>query len=244
MTTRRMVAPILTGVIAVAVWALLAPALGPRILPAPAEVMSRFALELTEGGLIGHLVITMGVSLLGCAFGVLIAVPLGYFIAHMPIVSAAIGPYVAASQAIPAVALAPLLVVWIGYGTFPTAVLCTLMVFFPIVINTVLGFSRIDPEVLGAARVDGAGRAALLIWIQFPLALPAILAGIRNGFVLSVTGAVVGEFVMGGQGLGQLLAVYRDRGDTAGLMAVLGTLVLAAVTLFGMVRFGERKIQW
>ena len=133
------------------------------------------------GGLAVHAAITLGVSVLGCVFGLIIAFPLGYLIAHHPVVSAAVGPYLAASQAIPAVALAPLLVVWVGYGTLPTALLCTLMVFFPITINTVLGFTRLDPDVVGAARVDGAGGLTLLTWIEFPLALPAILAGVRNG---------------------------------------------------------------
>ncbi len=244
MLTRRLLAPLVTGVAVVAVWAALAPGLGAAVLPGPWAVLERFRLELIEGGLLAHAAITLGVSALGCVLGVLIAFPLGYLIAHLPIVSAAVGPYLAASQAIPAVALAPLLVVWVGYGTLPTALLCTLMVFFPITINTVLGFTRLDPDVIGAARVDGAGTLTLLAWIEFPLALPAILAGIRNGFVLSVTGAVVGEFVMGGQGLGQLLAVYRDRGDTTGMLAVLGALVLAAIALFGLVRLLERRLQW
>lgn len=244
MPTRRMMAPLVTGLAIVAVWAVLAPTLGEQLLPGPGVVLERFWLELTVGGLLGHAAITLGVSALGCVLGVVIALPLGYLIAHVPVVSAAVGPYLAASQAIPAVALAPLLVVWVGYGTVPTALLCTLMVFFPITINTVLGFARLDADVIGAARVDGAGTLTLLVWIEFPLALPAILAGIRNGFVLSVTGAVVGEFVMGGQGLGELLAVYRDRGDTTGMLAVLGALVLAAVALFGAVRLLERRLQW
>ncbi|MPV49320.1 MULTISPECIES: ABC transporter permease [unclassified Pseudactinotalea] len=244
MLTRRLVAPLVLGAVGVLLWSLLAPVAGPQVLPGPGAVVSRLWLELTAGGLLGHAVVTLGVSVLGCVFGVAIAFPLGYLIAHIPVVSAAIGPYLAASQAIPAVALAPLLVVWVGYGALPTALLCTLMVFFPITINTVLGFTRLDPDIIGAARVDGAGQVMLLTWIEFPLALPAILAGVRNGFVLSVTGAVVGEFVMGGQGLGQLLAVYRDRGDTAGLMAVLGALVLAAIALFGLVRLLERKLEW
>src|SRR5699024_3695680 len=120
----------------------------------------------------------------------------------------------------------------------------TLMVFFPITINTVLGFTRLDTDVIDAARVDGAGTLTLLAWIEFPLALPAILAGIRNGFVLSVAGAVVGEFCMGGQGLGELLAVYRDCGDTTGMLAILGTLVRAAVARFGAVRLLKRRLQW
>lgn len=240
---RRFAPPLVLGVVALAAWSLAAAALGPGILPHPTAVASRLLLEL-HGGLLAFAFSTFAVSAAGSLLGLVVALPLGYLIAHFPAASAAISPYLAASQAVPAVALAPLLVVWFGYGTIPTALLCALMVFFPISINTTLGFTRVDPDIIGAARVDGAGRFSLLAWIEFPLALPAILAGIRNGFVLSVTGAVVGEFVMGGSGLGQLLSVYRDRADTTGMIAVLASLVVGAVLLFGGVRILERKLQW
>lgn len=239
----RRAAPLIFGAFAIAVWAAAAPAFGPGILPGPGAVTSRVLIELSNG-LAGYAASTFGVSMLGSLLGFLVAFPLGYAIAQFPVVSAAIGPYVAASQAVPAVALAPLLVVWFGYGAFPTALLCMFIVFFPIAINTTLGFSWLDPDIIAAARVDGAGRWSLLAWIEFPLALPAILAGVRNGFVLSVTGAVVGEFVMGGRGLGQLLAVYRDRADTTGMIAVLVALVILAVALFAGVRRLERTVQW
>lgn len=240
---RRLGPPLLLGVIVVCAWSLAATAVGPGILPGPGRVASRLITELGDG-LIGYAGSTFAVSALGSLLGLLVAIPLGYLVAHFPLASAAISPYLAATQAVPAVALAPLLVVWFGYGALPTALLCALMVFFPIAINTTLGFARLDADIVGAARVDGAGRWQLLTWIEMPLALPAILAGVRNGFVLSVTGAVVGEFVMGGNGLGQLLAVYRDRADTTGMIAVLSALVVGAVALFWGVRLIERKLQW
>lgn len=239
----RLGPPLVLGVIVCAMWAAIAPAVGPGILPGPVHVASRLLIEF-QGGLLSYAGITFAVSVLGSLLGLAVALPLGYLIAHFPFAQSAINPYLAASQAIPAVALAPLLVVWLGYGSLPTTILCALMVFFPIAINTTLGFTSLDSDILGAARVDGAGRWKLLVWIEFPLALPAILAGVRNGFVLSVTGAVVGEFVMGGDGLGQLLSVYRDRADTTGMIAVLVALVVGAVALFLAVRFVERKLQW
>lgn len=240
---KRLIPPLTLGIVMLLGWSLAAAALGPGILPAPTAVASRLLIEI-HGGLGAYAFGTFAVSAVGSILGLAVALPLGYLIAHFPVASAAISPYLAASQAVPAVALAPLLVVWFGYGTMPTALLCALMVFFPIAINTTLGFTRVDPDIIGAARVDGAGRWSLLTWIEFPLALPAILAGVRNGFVLSVTGAVVGEFVMGGSGLGLLLSVYRDRADTTGMIAVLLALVAGAVLLFGGVRIIERKLQW
>ncbi len=242
-TMRRLGAPLMLGIVVLLAWSSAAEVLGPGILPGPMQVGIRLAAEL-RGGLLTYAGSTFAVSALGSLLGLAVALPLGYIVAHFPFASAAISPYLAASQAVPAVALAPLLVVWFGYGALPTAILCALLVFFPIAINTTLGFTGLDSDIIGAARVDGAGRWKLLSWIQFPLALPSILAGVRNGFVLSVTGAVVGEFVMGGNGLGQLLAVYRDRADTTGMIAVLVALIFGAVVLFIGVRLIERKFQW
>ncbi|WP_431047761.1 ABC transporter permease [Streptomyces sp. P1-3] len=186
---------------------------------------------------------TLWESAVGGALGIAVALPLGYLIARSDIAAAALQPYLAASQAVPAVALAPMLALWFGYGLTPIAVLCALLVFFPILVNTVLGLRSLDPEVLGAARVDGVGWWGMLRYIEFPLALPSILAGVRNGLTLSITGAVVGEFVMGGEGLGMLLTVQRDSSDTVGMFSTLLMLSLLAVGLYGAIRLVERCVQ-
>src|SRR5690625_3149060 len=165
---RRLGPPLLLGVIVVCAWSLAATAVGPGILPGPGRVASRLITELGDG-LIGYAGSTFAVSALGSLLGLLVAIPLGYLVAHFPLASAAISPYLAATQAVPAVALAPLLVVWFGYGALPTALLCALMVFFPIAINTTLGFARLDADIVGEARGDGAGRWPLLQWVEMPL---------------------------------------------------------------------------
>ncbi len=151
-------------------------------------------------------------------------------------------PYLAASQAVPAVALAPLLVLLLGYGLLPVAALCALIVFFPAAVNTTLGFRTIDRDVLDAARIDGAGRWALLRHIEAPLAIPSILAGLRASLTLAVTGAVVGEFVLGDQGLGGLLTIARGNFDAPLVFATLIALALMAITLYGLARLIERLI--
>lgn len=239
----RLAPPVVLGIVFLITWSWISTSVGPVALPQPWGVFQRLITEV-QAGLLAYAASTFLVSALGSLLGLVVALPLGYLIAHSHFASVAISPYLAASQAIPAVALAPLLVVWFGYGALPTALLCALMVFFPIAINTTLGFTRVDSDLIGAALVDGADRWQLLTRVELPLALPAILAGIRNGFVLSVTGAVVGEFVMGGNGVGQLLAIYRDRADTTGMIAVLTALILGAVGLFGSVRLVERTLQW
>ncbi|MFF3689558.1 ABC transporter permease [Streptomyces sp. NPDC002187] len=181
-------------------------------------------------------------SAAGSGLGIAAALPLGYLMARSPLAAKALQPYIAASQAVPAVALAPLLALWAGYGLLPIAILCALMVFFPMLVNTMLGLRELDPEVLNAARVDGVGRWGMLRHIEFPLALPSILAGVRTGCTLSITGAVVGEFVMGGEGLGQLLAVQRGQADSTGLFVTLLTLTLLAAVTYGAVRLAELAV--
>ncbi len=128
---------------------------------------------------------------------------------------------------------------WLGYGLPPVALLCALIVFFPMVVNTTLGLRQLDRDILNAARVDGAGRWSLLWNIQAPLALPTVLAGLRTSVALSVTGAVVGEFVLGDQGLGGLLTIARGNFDTPLVFATLFTLALLTAALYGCARLVE-----
>lgn len=241
---RHPFAPLALGLGLLVAWAVLSILTGTATVPAPVAVLSRLGAEVADGDILLAAAATLGVSLAGCAIGLGVALPLGYLIAHSERAAAALGPYLAGSQAIPAVAFAPLLALWFGYGALPRALLCALLVFFPILLNTALGLTTLDRDIVDAARVDGAGRGRLLLAIEGPMALPAVLTGIRNGFVLSVTGAVVGEFVIGGAGLGQLLSIYRDRADTAGMFATLVVLAVIAVGFTAAVRGLERMVRW
>lgn len=243
-TAKDELAPVLLGGVLLGAWALLSVAIGQAMLPSPVQVLARLGTDLLDGDLIAATAETFGVSLLGCLLGLAVALPLGYLLAHSRTASAALGPYLAASQAVPAVAFAPLLALWFGYGALPKAMLCALLVFFPILLNTVLGLTTLERDIVDAARLDGAGRWSLLCFVEAPLALPAVITGVRNGFVLSVTGAVVGEFVIGGDGLGALLSIYRDRVDTAGMVATLLVLAALAVAINMAVRGLERMVRW
>jgi len=211
------------------------------LLPSPGTVATRLVGELASPALWPYIGTTFAAAIGGCVAGAAIALPLAIAIHRSRTVSAALTPFLGATQAIPAIALAPLLVLWVGYGLFAVVVLCTLLVFFPILVASVVGLRHVDRSVLDAARIDGAGSAALLAHIELPLALPNILAGLRNGFTLSVTGAVVGEMVMGGRGLGQLLTAQRDAVDTAGMFATIIVLCAMASALYGLIHLVERR---
>jgi NitT/TauT family transport system permease protein len=183
-------------------------------------------------------------SLEGFVAGSLFGLATGYGIARSRLLARMLEPYLAASQALPAIALAPLLVLWLGYGLTPVVVLCALIVFFPVHVNTALGVRTLNREILDAARVDGAGGWAMLRYFEFPLALPSILAGMRAGLTLSITGAVVGEFVIGDRGLGGLLTIARGNFNTPLVFATLFTLAILASGLYGIGRLIERRLSY
>jgi NitT/TauT family transport system permease protein len=245
---------LLLGVAILALWQLLTAsgAVPSFLLPEPGRVLTAWLHGVGLAGsssratplLVRYGLTTLGESIAGFLLGTAIAIPLGYAIARSQILARALQPYLAAMQALPAVALAPLLVLWLGYDSPPVIALCALIVFFPMVVNAALGLRTLDRDVLDAARVDGADGWALFRYMEFPLALPSILAGLRVGLTLSITGAVVGEFVVGDQGLGGLLNIARSQFDTPLVFATLLTLGLLAAILYGVARLAERRFSY
>lgn len=201
------------------------------ILPAPADVFSSLVDGLRSGLFLSNALVTIEESLFGFALALLVALPMGYGIAKWRLFAVTLQPYLAAGQAIPAIVIAPILYLIFGYGSVPIIILCALIVLFPMVITTALGFQTIDQALVDAARVEGASGWPMLAHIEFPLALPAILAALRTGLTLSITGALVGEFVVqGAQGLGALVLVSTDQFNVPQLFATLIVLgVLAAL---------------
>lgn len=216
------------------------------ILPAPEAVLAALRAGAASGTLLTAARTTLGESLAGFALGAAVGLPAGYAVARSRWISWALQPYLAASQALPAVALAPLLVVWLGYGLLPIAVLGALIVFFPTAIATTLGLRSLDREVLDAALVDGAHRWTLLRHVELPLALPAILAGLRTSLTLSITGAVVGEFVLGSSslGLGSLLTISLSQLNTPLIFGILVVLAALAAALYGGARLIEHRFSY
>src|SRR5437588_926172 len=145
------------------------------ILPVPGDVFSSLSEGFQSGLFLSNALVTIQESLLGFLLAVIVALPLGYGLAKSRIFAATVQPYLAAGQAIPAIVIAPILVLWLGYGLVPITILCMLVVIFPMVITTVLGVQTIDQTLVDAARVEGASGWKLLYYIEFPLALPAIL---------------------------------------------------------------------
>ena len=241
--TRDLVAPLALGVLVLLGWWATTAFTGVEafLLPGPIAVTARLLSDLGNPILWGYLGTTLAEALGGCVLGATVALPLAVSLHRSRWFSAAVQPFLGATQAIPAIALAPLLVLWVDYGFKAIVTLCALMVFFPILISTVVGLSLVDPHVVEAARIDGAGPSAVLWHIEGPLALPSMLAGLRNGFTLSITGAVVGEMVMGGHGMGTVLTSQRDAVDTTGMFASIIVLCFVASGFYVLIRAFERR---
>lgn len=235
-------APLLLALVAVVTWQLATQRrdLPAWALPSPRQFASRFLVEVARPHIWHALSWTAYEAALGALVGTAVALPLAYLIYRFKLVAAAVEPFLGATQAIPAIALAPLLVLWIGYGTAAIVALCALMVFFPILLGTTLGLRQLNQHVLEAARLDGAAGWHLFWNIEAPLALPAITTGLRNGFTLSITGAVVGEMVMGGTGLGLILTSQRHAVDTAGMFVTITLLCVLAMTIYTALYLLER----
>lgn len=178
--------------------------------------------------------------LLGYFASIVVGVPLALGIFMWPSFSRTVLPLLISSQAIPKVAVAPLLLVWFGFGLAPKVLVAFLIAFFPIVISTAVGLASIEQEKIHLARSMGLGAAATFFKIRLPNALPSIFAGLKISITLAVVGAVVGEFVGGEAGLGYMLMVANGSMDTPLLFAGLIALTIQGVVLYALVEWAER----
>ena len=212
------------------------------ILPAPMDVMSRFLRALADGSLLTHAGVTLLEVLVGLLTGAVAATALGYFIAKSRLLENLLAPYLVASQAVPLVAIAPLLVIWFGPGLFSKFLICALIVFFPVLINTVVGVRVVPAALRDLMRSLRATPAQILTKLEIPAALPIFLGGLRIGAALSVIGAVVGELVGSDSGLGFLINVGRGQYDTSLVFVAVFALIAMALGLYGLVAWMEKKL--
>ena len=216
--------------------------LPPFILPGPGKVWGRFLQALGDGSLLAHTAVTLGEVLAGLCLGVSAATLLGYLLAKSHRIERVLSPYLVASQAIPVVAIAPLLVIWFGPGLISKVFICALIVFFPVLINTVVGVRSVPDDLRDLMRSLQATRWQTLRLLELPAALPILLGGLRIGATLSVIGAVVGELAGSDRGLGFLISVGKGLFDTALVFVAIFTLVAMALSLYGGVMLMERRL--
>ena len=210
----------------------------PFILPPPTAVA--VAMKTHASLLLAGAWTTTVEIVLGYLLSILVGIPLALAIFLWPPFSRSIFPLLVSSQAMPKVAIAPLLLVWFGFGLLPKVLVAFLIAFFPIVINTVVGLESIEREKIYLARSMGLSTAATFFKIRLPNALPSIFGGLKISITLAVVGAVVGEFVGGDAGLGYLLMVANGSMDTPLIFAALVALTVLGVVCFMLVELAER----
>jgi NitT/TauT family transport system permease protein len=202
------------------------------ILPSPGKVYLK-ALSLLRSGLLAwHAGVTLTEILGGLALGLPAAVVLGYAMAKSHSLERLLSPYVVASQSVPIVALAPLLVIWFGTGRLSKILVCALTIFFPMLVNTMVGVRAVDSDLRDLMRSLRATPWQTFTKLEVPSALPVLLGGLKVSVTLSVIGAVVGEFVAADRGLGFLINVARGNFDTPMMFVALLTLVVIALVLY------------
>ena len=179
-----------------------------------------------------HSAVTLTEILGGLALGLPTAVVLGYAMAKSPSLERLLSPYVVASQSVPIVALAPLLVIWFGTGRLSKVLVCALTIFFPMLVNTMVGVRSVNADLRDLMRSLRATRWQMFTKLEVPSALPVLLGGLKVSVTLSVIGAVVGEFVAADRGLGFLINVARGNFDTPMMFVALLTLVVIALALY------------
>ncbi len=212
------------------------------ILPTPLLVGQRFIDVLVDGSLVRHTLSTLSEVLLGLILGVGVATTLGYILAKSTVMERLLSPYVVASQSVPVVAIAPLLVIWFGPGLLSKVMICALIVFFPVLVNTIVGLRSVPEDLGDLMRSLQASRWQTFRLLEVPAALPVFLGGLRIGATLSVIGAVVGEFVGADRGLGFMINRARGQYDTALVFVAVLALVLVALSLYGVVVLLERRL--
>ena len=238
---------ILFGIVVLAGWELSCRFLqvSELVLPAPSQIGVALYKGFATGLFIAALGTTLAEILLGFALAAVSAFLLGTVISQIRAVEKLLYPYIVAIQTLPKVAVAPLILLWVGFGMESKVVIAAMVAFFPILVNTIVGLKSASADKIELMRSLSASRAKLFRYVQLPEALPYIFAGLNIGIVMSVLGAIVGEFIGSKTGLGYLLLQMNYNLDVAGMFAVLVVLgVLGIVLNFAARVVRERVIFW
>jgi NitT/TauT family transport system permease protein len=214
-------------------------------LPTPHSVWTEWWALSRRGILWHHVWVTVHVALFGWAFAFVVAFVFSYPLSRSPLFASFLAPYIAGTQAMPILALAPLLTVWFGLGLFSKMLICAVICFFPMMVTFSVALQNVDRTLIDAAATEGAGRWTSLRYIELPLATRTILAGVRMGLTLSMTGAIVSEFVAASAGLGYMMELGRNQYDAPLVFAAALTLIGIAVFFYVVVGLLERVlIDW
>ena len=212
------------------------------VLPPPSLVALNIAGAYSN--LLSHTGATAFEILSGFFAGAILGIGTAFVMTKFPSVRSSVYPIVIASQTIPKIAIAPLVIIWFGVGIYPKILIVALLAFFPILINTIAGFESTDRRHIDLMRSVNASEVDVYRHIRFPTAVPHIFAGLKLGITSSVIGAIVAEWVASSKGLGYLLLFYTQYLDMESAFAVLSILVILGVACFWIVEIIENRFSW
>lgn len=220
-----------SAVLLVLVWWAWARTNSPLILPTPDAVVELLVEYVRNGRAWPHVYITVQEIVAGFALGSFLGIGLGTLAAEFNIARRVVMPYVIITQALPKFALAPILVIWFGFGITPKIIIAALIAFFPLLENTYLGLTTTPALDLELFRALRASKWTTLLKLRVPHAVPAVFSGLRVALLLSLVGAVVAEYVGANKGLGALIIVAQGQLDTALMFVAFVLLTLMGLTL-------------
>jgi NitT/TauT family transport system permease protein len=243
---RRPLTVVWSGLLLLAIWQIAVVTLEyPRwLLPGPLDVLGRLRQTLADGTLLQHALPTLIESVGGFGLALVVGALLGYLVAHSPLLERVITPYFTALQAIPVIAVAPLVIIWLGdlSDIARNTLVAAIVVVFPVFSSTIAGIRGIQRDLREMALVSGANRWQMLRYVELPLALPVLFSGIRTSLAFATTGAVIGEFLGARYGLGALINVARGLFDTALIFVALLCLGLITLLFYLLLRGAERLL--
>lgn len=210
------------------------------LLPPPSKIWSEFLRR--QGNVMSGAWITTSEIIGGYLLAVVVSIPLAVAIAYSRFIENNVYPIIVFLQIIPKIAIAPLFIIWLGFGLLPKLLIVFLLCFFPIVVSSVAGFKSVDPDIMDFARSTGAGSMRMFLKIRLPQALPEIFTGLKIGAALSATAAVVAEFVASDRGLGYLLQQYNGQLETPMVFAIIVLLSLIGLAIYFFVEVIERLV--
>jgi NitT/TauT family transport system permease protein len=214
----------------------------PFIFPELTSVLAKFTSSATLEVLYDNLLVTMHEALLGLVIGAAAGTLAGFVLGEFATLRTSFYPFLIAFQSMPKVAVAPLFVIWFGFGVTPKVLVVVILCFFPMLVNTMTGVMSVDRSKLDLFRSLSASRLQIWRRLLLPASLPPIFAGLEVAVVFSLLGAITGEFVGADAGLGVVLQQYKTNYDTAGVFAILMLLSAAGVIMNQTVRLARRKL--
>lgn len=234
-------APWLTIAVILMVWQLLSGSgiVPSFMLPSPLAVVRAFIGDFTL--LMQNMVYTISEAMIGLGAGIVLGFLLAIMMDQLPFLNKALAPLLVVSQTIPTVALAPLLVLWLGYGMLPKVVLIIMTTFFPIAIGVLAGFQNVDRDALNLVRAMGGNRWQQFVHIKFPSALPNFFSALKISVTYSVVGAVIAEWLGGFMGLGVYMTRVRKAYAFDKMFAVIFFISFISLLLMVLVAYLERK---